>query len=187
MTPKEIMDEISELTPIYSGVDYNRIDPLGLQWPVKDKSHMGTKFLHKNEFSRGLGYFTKVDYKGAVERPDNEFPLILTTGRVLYHFHTITMTGKNDEINSIVPVNFIELNAKTAKKYNLKDLSEAIVYSRRGETKAEVHITEKMGDDVIFMPFHFADGANMLTNTALDETCNIPELKVCAVEIRKHG
>jgi len=187
MTPKEIMDEISKLTPIYSGVDYNRIDPLGLQWPVKDKSHMGTKFLHKNEFSRGLGYFTKVDYKGAVERPDNEFPLILTTGRVLYHFHTITMTGKNDEINSIVPVNFIELNAKTAKKYNLKDLSEAIVYSRRGETKAEVHITEKMGDDVIFMPFHFADGANMLTNTALDETCNIPELKVCAVEIRKHG
>lgn len=186
-SPKEIMDEIASLTPIYKGVNYNRIDETGLQWPVLDINHKGTKFLYKDGFSRGLGYFTKVDYKGAAELPDNEYPLILTTGRVLYHFHTITMTGKNEEINKIVPVNFIEINAKTAKKYNLADLSDAIIYSRRGETKAEVHITEKLGDDVIFMPFHFADGANMLTNTALDETCNIPELKVCAVEIRKVG
>lgn len=186
-TPKEIMDEIASLTPIYSGVNYDRIDETGLQWPVLGFDHEGTKYLHKNEFSRGLGYFTKVDYKGAAELPDAEYPLTLTTGRVLYHFHTITMTGKNEEINQIVPVNFIEINKRTAKKYDLKDLSEAIIYSRRGETKAEVHITEKLGDDVIFMPFHFADGANMLTNTALDETCNIPELKVCAVEIKRMG
>lgn len=185
MTARELMDEIAELTPIYSGVDYDRIDPLGLQWPVFGKDHPGTKYLYENGFSRGKGYFTPVDYKGAVELPDNEYPLTLTTGRVLYHFHTITMTGKNEEIMKIVPVNFIEVNAKTAEKYNLNEMDEAIVFSRRGETKAEVHITDKVGDNVVFMPFHFADGANMLTNTALDETCNIPELKVCAVEIQR--
>ncbi len=184
MTAREVMDEIAELTPIYSGIDYDRIDKQGLQWPVLGKEHPGTKFLYKEKFGRGLGYFTPVDYMGAVETPDEEYPLTLTTGRVLYHFHTITMTGKNEEIQSIVPVNFIEINKKTARKYKLKDQGEAIVYSRRGETKAEVHITDKVGDDVVFMPFHFADGANMLTNTALDETCNIPELKVCAVEIK---
>ena len=95
------------------------------------------------------------------------------------------MTGKNDEINELVPRNFIEIHPKTAKTYNLKELENVIISSRRGETNAEVHITEKIGEDVIFMPFHFADGANMLTNTALDETCNIPELKVCAVAINK--
>jgi len=186
-TAKETMDEIASLTPLYSGVNYERIKETGLQWPVNGFDHPGTKYLHKDKFARGLGYLTKVDYKGAAELPDAEYPLTLTTGRVLYHFHTITMTGKNEEIMQTVPVNFIELNALTAKKYKLSNLDEAIVFSRRGETKAEVHITEKLGDDVIFMPFHFADGANMLTNTALDETCNIPELKVCAVQVKKAG
>lgn len=185
LNASEIMDELAELTPIYHGVDYERIDDTGLQWPVKDKNHEGTKFLYDGGFSRGLGHFTPVTYKGAVELPDEDYPLSLTTGRVLYHFHTITMTGKNEEINEIVPVNFIEVNPITAKKYNLIDMENVIVSSRRGETNAEVHITDKIGEDVIFMPFHFADGANMLTNTVLDETCNIPELKVCAVEITK--
>ncbi len=182
----EIMDEIVELTPIYSGVDYQRIEHLGLQWPVKDKNHMGTKFLYDGGFEKlGKAMFTPVQYRGAAELPDQTYPLILTTGRTLYHYHTITLTGKNEEIMEIIPVNFIEVNPQTAKRYKLKELESVIVSSRRGETKAEVHITDKIGEDTIFMPFHFADGANMLTNTALDETCNIPELKVCAVEIKK--
>ncbi|MDC0559042.1 formate dehydrogenase subunit alpha [Candidatus Izimaplasma bacterium] len=184
-SPKEIMDEVSLITPIYHGIDYDRIDDLGLQWPVKDKNHPGTKFLYEHGFTRGKGHFTPVTYKGAAELPDKEYPLTLTTGRVLYHFHSKTMTGKNEEINEIVPVNFIEINPKTAKIYKINDLESVIVTSRRGETKAEVHITDNIGVDTIFMPFHFADGANVLTNTALDETCNIPELKVCAVEISK--
>ena len=181
--PSEIMDEIASVTPIYSGVDFDRIDEVGLQWPVFGKNHLGTKYLHKDKFSRGKGLFTPVDYFGAKELPDDEYPLTLTTGRVLYHFHTKTMTGKNDEINEIVPVNFIEINQRTADKYDLSDMQEVIVKSRRGETTAEVHITDKIGDYTVFMPFHFADGANMLTNTVLDATCDIPELKVAACEI----
>ena len=182
----ELMDEIAELTPIYHGIDYQRIEQLGLQWPVFDKEHAGTKFLYEGGFEKlGKGKFTPVHYKGAAELPDDTYPLTLTTGRTLYHYHTITLTGKNEEIMEIIPTNFIEVNPITAKKYKLKELESVIVSSRRGETKAEVHITEKIGEDTIFMPFHFADGANMLTNTVLDETCNIPELKVCAVEISK--
>lgn len=184
-TPLEVMDEVAELTPLYRGVNYNRIEEVGLQWPVNSINHEGTKYLHKDVFRRGLGYFTPVTYQGAKELPDNNYPLALTTGRVLYHYHTITMTGKNEEINEIVPRNFIEIHPSTAKNYSLIEKESVIVSSRRGETKAEVHITDRIGEDTLFMPFHFADGANMLTNTVLDETCNIPELKVCAVEITK--
>jgi formate dehydrogenase major subunit len=181
--PKEIMDELASVTPIYQGIDYSRISETGLQWPVKDKNHPGTKFLHQDKFSRGLGLFTPVDYFGAKELPDEEYPLTLTTGRVLYHFHTRTMTGKNDEINELVPVNFIEINQRTADKYGLSDMQEVIVKSRRGETMAATHITDTIGDYVVFMPFHFADGANILTNNELDPTCDIPELKVASCEI----
>lgn len=185
LTPKEVMDEVSKITPIYHGVSYDRIEETGLQWPVKDKNHEGTKYLYESGFTRGKGYFTPVSFKGAVENPDKEYPFILTTGRVLYHFHTITMTGKTEEINEIVPINFIEIHPDVANQLKLKELDTVIVSSRRGETTAEAHITDRIGKDTIFMPFHFADGANMLTNTALDETCNIPELKVCAVSVKK--
>ncbi len=183
LTPSEIMDEIASLTPIYRGVSYDRIQEVGLQWPVIDKSHPGTKYLHKDKFARGLGLFSQVEFAEAKELPDEDYPLILTTGRVLYHFHTISMTGKNEEINEIVPENFFEISSKTAEKYKLKHMDHASVSSRRGTTKAVVHVTDKIGDGVMFMPFHFADGANMLTNTELDATCDIPELKVCAVQI----
>lgn len=182
-TPKEIMDEIAQVTPIYHGIDYDRIQVHGLQWPVKDKQHPGTKFLHQDTFSRGKGLFTPVTYFGAKELPDDDYPLTLTTGRVLYHFHTRTMTAKNTEIDELFPINFIEINQRTADVYQLSDLQEVFVKSRRGETTAEVHITDKIGDYVVFMPFHFADGANMLTSTELDPTCDIPELKVAAVQI----
>ena len=182
---KEVMDEIAAVTPLYHGVSFERINETGLQWPVDDMKHEGTKFLHDNAFRRGKGYFTPVTYQGAKELPDKDFPLILTTGRTLYHFHTITMTGKNEEINEIIPRNFIEINPDTAKQYGLNEFDNVIVSSRRGETNAEVHITDKIGAGTIFMPFHFADGANMLTNTVLDETCHIPELKVCTIEIKK--
>ena len=182
---KEIMDEIAKLTPIYQGVDYDRIEETGLQWPVLDKEHMGTEFLYPEEFGRGLGYFTPINYKGAAEQPDSDYPFTLTTGRILYHYHTITMTGKNEEIMEMYPENFIEINPVSAKKLKLKQDDYVVVSSRRGDTTAKVHVSKDIGEDVIFMPFHFADGANMLTNTVLDDACKIPELKVCAVQIAK--
>lgn len=184
-TPKELMDEIAELTPIYHGVDYERIEETGLQWPVKDKTHKGTKFLYDSEFGRGKGYFTPINYKGAAELPDETYPFTLTTGRILYHYHTITMTSKNEEIMEMYPENFIEIHPHSAQKLKIKQDDSVVVSSRRGDTTAKVVITERIGEDVIFMPFHFADGANMLTNTVLDDACKIPELKVCAVAIRK--
>lgn len=182
---KKLMDEIAALTPIYHGVDYDRIDETGLQWPVIDKNHEGTKYLYKDEFGKGKGIFTKVTYKGSAEKPDKDYPYILTTGRVLYHFHTITMTGKNEEIMELYPENFIEIHPNTAKELRIRTEDNVVVSSRRGETKAKVKVTDTIGEKVIFMPFHFAEGANMLTNTALDPTCNIPELKVSAVNITK--
>lgn len=183
LTPSQIMDEAASLTPIYAGVSYDRIKEIGLQWPVFDKNHPGTKYLHKGSFTRGLALFSPVEFSPAKELPDDKYPIVLTTGRVLYHFHTITMTGKNEEINEIVPENYIEISPNTAKKYKLRNMDYALISSRRGRTKAIVHVTDKISDGVMFMPFHFADGANMLTNTELDATCDIPELKVCAVQI----
>ena len=106
----ELMDEIAELTPIYHGVDYQRIEQQGLQWPVVDKSHKGTKFLYDAGFEKlGKAKFTPVQYRGAAELPDDTYPLTLTTGRTLYHYHTITLTGKNEELMEIIPTNFIEV------------------------------------------------------------------------------
>ena len=182
-SPKEIMDELASVSKIYKGISYDRIKNIGLQWPVRDKNHPGTKYLHKDRFSRGLGLFYKTEHLEPKELPDEEYPLTLTTGRVLYHFHTRTMTKRNESINELVPTNYIEINQFTADLYNLSDMQVVIVKSRRGKTSANVHITEKMANMVVFMPFHFANGANMITNTELDPNSDIPELKVASCQI----
>ncbi|XMB66734.1 formate dehydrogenase subunit alpha [Mycoplasmatota bacterium zrk1] len=181
-SPSDIMDEIASLTPIYGGVNYDRVSKSGLQWPCFDESHPGTKYLHKGKFSRGKGLFTPVEYISPMEVADDEYPITLTTGRTLYHYHTATMTNKTEGINKIVPENFFEVSKETAKKYNLINGAKTYVSSRRGTTIAVVKVVDTIKDDVIFMPFHFANGANVLTNTALDQFCDIPELKVCAVK-----
>jgi len=181
-SPSEIMDEIAQVTPIYGGMSYERIINGGLQWPCLDKNHMGTRFLHKDKFARGKGLFTAIEYVSPMEVADNDYPITLTTGRTLYHYHTATMTNKTDGINKMVPENFLEVSEGTAKKYNLTNGEKTYVSSRRGTTTAVVHVVDTIKDNIIFMPFHFAKGANVLTNTALDEFCDIPELKVCAVK-----
>ncbi len=180
--PSEIMDELRALTPIYGGMGYDRIGTVGLQWPCPDDNHPGTKFLHKDKFARGLGLFVPVEYIDPMEMADEFYPLTLTTGRTLYHYHTITMTDKTEGIVKMVPENFVEVSTDTAHKYGLIDKQRTYVSSRRGTTEAVVHVVDTIKDDVLFMPFHFANGANVLTNTALDEFCDIPELKVCAVK-----
>ncbi len=181
-SPKEIMEELRSLTPIYGGMKYERLGTIGLQWPCLDEEHPGTKYLHKDSFARGKGLFTPVEYVSPMEVADEEYPLVLTTGRTLYHYHTITMTDKTEGIMAMVPENFVEVSYGTAKKYGLVDKQKTYVSSRRGTTEATVHVVDTIKDNVLFMPFHFAKGANVLTNTALDEFCDIPELKVCAVK-----
>ena len=184
--PSEIMDEIASVTPQYGGIDYERIDKVGLQWPCPTKEHPGTKYLHKNTCARGKGLFMPQDYVTSVETPDADYPFILTNGRVLYHYHTRTMTGKVEGLNEKSPSSFIEINPATANKLELKEGEKVKVISRRGELVTKVKITDIIAENVVFMPFHFADGAvNYLTHSQLDPIAKIPELKVCAVKIKR--
>jgi len=184
--PSEIMEEIAELTPIYGGMFYPRLEEKGMQWPCLDANHPGTKFLHKGKFSRGKGKFFPVEFREAAELPDEEYPLIFTTGRVLYHFHTGTVTRKSKGLNEVYKEALVEISPQDAKKWSIKDGAMVEVASRRGKIKAKAKVTEKSDDGVVFMSFHFHEAAaNLLTNAALDPVAKIPEYKVCAVKIKK--
>jgi len=187
-SPSEIMDEIASLTPIYGGVHYDRLEGEGLQWPCPDENHPGTPYLHKDRFSRpnGKGYFTPVDYIPPAELPDEEYPFLLTTGRILYHFHTGSMSRRSRPLSGIVPEGFLEINPVDAKRLGVEDNDWVKVSSRRGEVKTRVRITERVDRGVVFMNFHFAESAvNLLTNDALDPVAKIPEYKISAVKIVK--
>jgi predicted molibdopterin-dependent oxidoreductase YjgC len=139
-----------------------------------------------DKFTCGLGVFHAIDYIPPAELPDEEFPLYLTTGRLLYQYHTGTMTMKSPGLNAIAPECFVEISPEDAKNYNVKDGSLLRVTSRRGEITAKARISEQSISGTIFLPFHYAEAAaNTLTNAALDPTAKIPEYKVCAVKIDK--
>lgn len=184
--PGDVMDEIASVTPQYAGIDYDRIDDIGLQWPCPTKDHPGTLYLHKGNFARGKGLFTGIQYKPAAEQVDEEYPLILTTGRILYHYHTRSMTGRVEGLNEIAPESYIEISPRTSESMKINNGELVRVSSRRGKIEVKAKITDIVEDGVVFIPFHFAEGAaNILTNTALDDISNIPELKVCAVKVEK--
>ena len=180
----QIMDEIAEVTPSYGGVSYERIDKIGLQWPCPDKDHPGTPVLHTGKFARGLGKFHGVEWKPPAEEPDVEFPMILTTGRLLNQFHTGTMTRKTEGMDEVGPVASAEISPRDAKKHGLRTGDKVTLTTRRGEIKATALVTDKSRPGIVFMPFHFFEApANRLTNPALDPIAKIPEYKVCAVRI----
>ena len=185
--PTEIMDEIASLTPSYGGISFERIEEEGLQWPCPDKNHPGTKFLHAGgKFTRGKGLFKPADYIKSAESPDKDYPYLLTTGRMLYHYHTATMTKRVEGINRLFPHSYMEMHPTTANRLGLLNGEKAKVSSRRGEITTTITITDKVDEDVVFMPFHFADGAvNYLTNSVVDPIAKIPEYKVSAVSIVK--
>lgn len=182
----DVMSEINLANPAYGGITYDRIEEDGIQWPCPTIEHEGTKYLHKDKFAKGTGTFFVTDYKEPMEKPDEEFPLILTTGRILYHYHSMTMTGKTEGLNVIVPNSYIEVSPRRAQILDVNDGDMVKVTSRRGEIEVRVKVTDTISDGVVFMPFHFAIGAaNRLTNSALDPVTDIPEYKVCAVKIEK--
>lgn len=184
--PSEILDEIARLTPIYGGVNYERIQDNGLQWPCRDSDDPGTSILHAKNFTRGKGRFIPVQYQPPAEIPDDNYPLILTTGRILYQFHTRTMTGKSKGLNEIAPLNFVQINDEDAKLFRIKDGDKVKIDSRRGSITAKASVSLKIKKGVIFVPFHYADSpANMLTNPKFDAKAKIPEFKACAAKIIK--
>lgn len=184
--PSEIMDEIRSVTPSYRGISYNRIEDEGIQWPCTDENHTGTKYLHKNGIARGKGLLIAIDHRDSAETPDSEYPFILTTGRLLYQYHTRTMTGRVEGLNKLAPSSFVEINETTANKLNIHDGEKVKLTSRRGSIITTAKVTDIVDENVVFMPFHYSEGAvNYLTSTKLDEQSKIPELKVTAVKIEK--
>ena len=183
---QEIMEEIATITPSYGGITYERIEFEGLHWPCPTLDHPGTPILHTETFPRGRGLFHAIDYIPPAEKTDAEYPLYLTTGRVIYHYHTGTMTMKSDGLNERSPECYVEVSIADADKMKLEDNSKVEISSRRGSITANVNISDKTAPGVVFLPFHFADAAaNKLTNAALDPISKIPEFKVCAVKIVK--
>jgi len=185
-SPEEIMEEITSLTPSYGGIHYDRLDGHGLQWPCPDRDHPGTPYLHKDKFTRGKGLFTAVDYIPPAELPDKEYPFLLSTGRILYHYHTGSLSRRSKPLNNISPEGFLEMNPLDGESLEIKDNDWVKVSSRRGQIETKVKITDRVDKGVVFMTFHFAEAAvNLLTNDALDPVAKIPEFKVCAVRLEK--
>jgi formate dehydrogenase (NADP+) alpha subunit len=179
-----IQDEIASISPIYGGIIYPRLAAAPLQWPCPDAKHPGTPYLHKDKFSRGLGKFHPVEFIEARELPDDEFPILLTTGRVLEHFHTGSMTRRSQVLDALVPVGTIEVNSLDAEKLGLADGATARVSSRRGEIEVPIRISKRVLPGAVFLAFHYRESpANRLTIAALDPIAKIPEFKVCAVRI----
>ena len=184
--PRDIMREINAVTPSYRGITYDRIEQTGLQWPCPAADHPGTPILHSAGFTRGKGLFAVTEYVPPAEEPDAAYPLLLTTGRILYQYHTATMTRRSKGLVSRTPRPFVEINPADAAALNIADGEMVSITSRRGSITAGAAVSERCGRGVVFIPFHYSEAAvNRLTNAARDPVAHIPEYKVCAVSIKK--
>lgn len=191
LTAAEICREISEVTPSFGGITHERLDSeeihgLGLQWPCTSEDHPGTRIMHVGKFARGLGYFRPAEYKESLELPDNDYPLLMMTGRILYQYNATAMTNRTKEIEEHWGKSFIELNLNDAAKYGIEDGEQVLVASRRGEIVTTARVSDKTNGGECWMPFHFREGgANWLTTNKLDPISATPEYKVCAVRVSK--
>ncbi|HEX6303731.1 MAG TPA: formate dehydrogenase subunit alpha [Anaerolineales bacterium] len=188
-SPSQVQDEIAALTPSYAGVTHARLE-LGEQllWPVKSGDHPGTPILHVGQFTRGKGKFHTCEHLPAEELPDSEYPLYLTTGRVLYHWHGGEMTRRAKGLNEVYPETLVEISPEDAAFIGLNGTDKVKVTSRRGEMIARVAVTDRVAAGVVFGNFHFPDHQNVnnLTIAALDPVAKIPEYKVCAVKVEPY-
>jgi len=186
--PSQIMDEIAGLTPSYGGISFDRLEEetAGLQWPCPTPEHPGTPILHTMVFARGKGKFVPLEYKPSAELPDDDYPIMLTTGRAPYHFHTGTMTRKVKGLNQLMGEGPVEISPSDAEIVGAGDGEMVKVTSRRGQITARVKITDACPTGLAFMTFHFAESpVNRLTNPEIDPVSKIPEYKVAAVRIER--
>ena len=182
-TPAEVLEEMGRVVPEYSGVKYRRIEKQGLQTPVWDDNHPGTPYLFAETFPSGKGKFHPLEYVPAVEMPDEEYPFILTTGRLLEHWHGGTLT-RHSKLDDLYPEARVEINPADAARLKIEDGQAVRVSSRRGTIVLRVWVTQRATVGVVFIPMHFAEAAaNLLTIDALDPLAKIPEYKACAVRI----
>lgn len=187
-SPVEIMTEINQVTPSYGGITYDRLENGGLQWPCPTADHPGTKFLHQGRFARknGKGWFVPLGYKASAESPDEEYPLLLTTDRSLYHYHSATMTRRVEGLEILDSEELLKINQIDADRFGLDDGEMVKVTSRRGQISVRTQVTEVCPPGLVSMSFHFRESpTNQLTNAALDPIAKIPETKVAAVRVEK--
>jgi len=181
----DILRELNQVTPAYAGITPERIDE-NLQWPCPSNDHPGTPILHGKEFKRGKGLFSPVDFIPPAEIPDKRYPFILSTGRILHHYHTGTMSRRNESLNAFVNEGYVEISMEDAEKLKIKDSEMLLVSTRRGKIEIKAKISERVFQGSVFIPFHFWETpANKLTNDAFDPVAKIPELKVAACQIEK--
>lgn len=182
---KEIMKEISAVTPSFGGINYERLEKESLQWPCRSLTDPGTPIMHVGSFARGKGLFKAIPYKQAQELPDEEYPYLMSTGRMLYHYNTRAMTGRTEGINQIANHSYIEINAVDAQALGIQEGDKVEVHSRRGKIETYAAVGNRVFPQEVFMTFHFPDGnVNEITNAVFDDIATIPEYKVCAVAIK---
>lgn len=182
--PEEIFREIGRVWPALAGMDYRRLDPDGLQWPCPTKDHPGTPYLFRGGFPRGRGAFTPVRDKPSGEIPDKDYPFLLTTGRILFRYHTGTMSARSKALHAVAPEAHVEINQDDANALDIREGQEINVRSRRGGITVKAKITDRSPKGVLFIPIHFNNAsANTLTSGLLDPHSKTPEFKVCAVRI----
>ncbi|MDD4253771.1 MAG: formate dehydrogenase subunit alpha [Methanofollis sp.] len=188
-TSEDVFNEMRSLTPSYAGMTYARLErPEALHWPCPTETHPGTPILHIGKCSHpdGKGVMHAIEWKPPAEVPDAEYPLILTTGRCIWHWHTGSMTRRSAHLDAEVPTGWIELNPADAKALGIVDGEMVKATSRRGTVNVPAKVTKDIMKGVTFMPFHFAEcAANVLTNNALDPIAKIPEFKACSVKVEK--
>ena len=184
-SPEDILNEINRVVPAYAGITPERVKNIGgLTWPCPDSEHPGTPILHTDKFRTvdGLGKITPVQYKPAAEQPSFEYPLILTTGRVVIHYNSGSMTRRTKLLINRVPELFVEIHPRDSEERLISADEKVKIITKRGEAEAKAYITDKVAPGVVFMPFHFP-GTNALTVDELDPVAKIPEYKVAACQI----
>jgi formate dehydrogenase major subunit len=185
---EEVAAEIAALAPIYGGMLYQCLEDESRQWPCFNEEHKGTPILHQDEFATksGKAKFVPLHYRPPAELPDEEYPLVLTTGRIIYHYHSSTMTAADECMKKLYDLDPVEMNPADAQKLDLEDGDVVCVKSRRGKIEAPVKITERSPEGLVFMAFHSpSTKTNLITNSACDPVTKTPEFKYCAVKIEK--
>jgi predicted molibdopterin-dependent oxidoreductase YjgC len=180
----DVFDEMANLTPIYGGISYDRIDDVGLQWPCPTKDHPGTKYLHAGRFTRGKGLMNVIDFRPPAEVPDDEYPLVLSTGRTLYHYNIGNMTRESETIAQKQNENFIEMHPRDAEELGIPEGGPVRVTTRRGSIVVRAMVGNKTRPGAVWMPFHFVEApTNLLTNDAFDNITRTAEYKCCAARV----
>jgi len=180
-----VMAEINALAPSYGGITHARLEAgERLQWPCTNEEHKGTPILHVGKFARGLGHFNPIDHIPPAEEPSDDYPMVMSTGRVLYHWHGGQMTRRSQGIMQVYGETLVEVNPMDAAKMGINGKNTVRVTSRRGSIEAQAWVTDRVPPGMVYANFHFPEAsANELTQAVLDPVAKIPEYKVTAVKV----